>query len=421
MTLPGLPAGMTPHEFVMWWTGGRAGSIANLASRARVLTNLVPQSVLQHLSTFERSRLVLLVERIGEYGSTAAQRALRPSERQALLRISRGINQIVASGRASAAEQAVLSRGAQAQMRWVEQVNLRRAGARGIFGTLGVGGTVIVASLVAILAVGLYANARQTAVMEAIRAMNTAGGDPGEIVYGTPPPEGEQGECLQDEAASRGLVWTGPDGEPCAGRPDCSWRAPEAVPEPLWSTIQDTDALETARAQYQTELALFAAPRLAESQRACGIGQPSESSTPRSWPIPDDMCDFIPGWLTRTPQPAINGAGTQRQCVAAETSPDGGTPIWVEVMVPDGESPSAAEQWLSLVPGNNSLSGTRTDLDIGDRAVLYVESRRHVLAGIVGPVGYVLYASVDGGRTGDLEATAVGIVNLYLDWANQQG
>jgi hypothetical protein len=73
------------------------------------------------------------------------------------------------------------------------------------------------------------------------------------------------------------------------------------------------------------------------------------------------------------------------------------------------------------VPGNNSLSGTRTDLDIGDRAVLYVESRRHVLAGIVGPVGYVLYASVDGGRTGDLEATAVGIVNLYLDWANQQG
>jgi len=427
MTLPGLPAGMTPHQFWSLWGGGshgfEPGAITNLTKRARVLTKLVPKSVLRHLSTFQRSRLVLLVEKIGEYGGTAAQRALRPSERRALLNISKGINRIVASGRTAAAERAVLSRGAQAQMRWVEKVNLRRAGTRGIFGTLGVGGTVVLAAVVAIVAVGLYANARQTSVMEAIRAMNAAGGDPAEIVYGSPPPSGEDGECLQREAADRGLVWTAPDGEACEGQSDCSWRAPVDLEEPLWSTFQDPDELERERADYEAELALFAGPRLAAARKACGIEDPVTAGgvTGRLWPIPDEMCDFIPGWITRTGQPAINGGASQRECVAAESTAEGFTPIWVEVMVPDGESAAAADEWLSLISTMNSLGGRRTDLDFGDRTILFEEESRHVLAGIVGPVGYVLYASTSGGRADDLEATAISIVNAYLDWADQQG
>ena len=63
----------------------------------------------------------------------------------------------------------------------------------------------------------------------------------------------------------------------------------------------------------------------------------------------------------------------------------------------------------------------RSDLDIGDRTLLFTESNRNVLAGIVGPVGYVLYASTGGGRSDDLEATAISIVNAYLDWVDLQG
>ena len=107
--------------------------------------------------------------------------------------------------------------------------------------------------------------------------------------------------------------------------------------------------------------------------------------------------------------------------MAAESTAEGFTPIWVEVMVPDGESAAAADEWLSLISTMNSLGVRRTDLDFGDRTILFEEESRHVLAGIVGPVGYVLYASTSGGRAGDLEATAISIVNAYLDWADQQG
>lgn len=44
-----------------------------------------------------------------------------------------------------------------------------------------------------------------------------------------------------------------------------------------------------------------------------------------------------------------------------------------------------------------------------------------MLVGIVGPVGCFTCASTSGGRTGDLEATAIAIVNAYLDWADQRG
>lgn len=218
------------------------------------------------------------------------------------------------------------------------------------------------------------------------------------------------------------MVWTAPDGSPCTGAADCSWRAPEAVPEPLWSTFDDADELESARASCEASLALYAAPRLAAAREECGIeNQAVEAAAARIWLIPDEMCDFIPGSIPRTGQAAINGAGVERQCVAAESTPEGGTPIWVEVMVPTGESPAAAEEWLSTVATMNSLGGIRADLDIGDRATLFQESERHVLTGIVGPVGYVLYAGTAGGRTGDLEATAVSIVDAYLEWAERQG
>ena len=77
----------------------------------------------------------------------------------------------------------------------------------------------MVAALAAVVLVGLYANARQSSAMEAIRAMNAAGGDPEEIVFGSPPPSGEQGDCLMDEAAARGITargafWASGSGQP---------------------------------------------------------------------------------------------------------------------------------------------------------------------------------------------------------------
>ena len=281
MTTPGMP-GMSPSEFWIWrmrWYGPmrgfEPGSITNLAERVRVLTNLVPRSGLQHLTNFQQSRLVLMVEKLGEYGATGAQRALRPAERRAIVNISRSVNQMIASARAAAAEsaveQAALSRAARAQMRWVERVNLRRAGVRGIFGTLGVGGTVVVGELLAILAVGLIANARQTSVLERIRAQNAGGGDPQVIVYGTPPLT----ECVQNAAAARGLIWTRPEGE-CGPTEtgNCSWRAPTAMPEPISSDpVLPGETFESMRAKWLEKFAAFAAPRLGAARNECPAGE----------------------------------------------------------------------------------------------------------------------------------------------------
>jgi len=436
--MPGLPAGMTPHQFLMWWRGPargfQPGAITNLSNRARVLAKLVPKSVLQHLSTFQRSRLVLLVEKIGEYGGTAAQRALRPSERRALLNISKGINRIVASGRTAAAERAILSRGAQVIIREFGRVNLRRAASRGVLGTLGVGGTVLVGSLLAILAVGLYANARQASVMERIRAENAAGGDPAVLVVGLPPED----LCVVDEAAARGLIWSEPDGEPsglsCTAA-DCGWQAPMQEPNwtayPNWPGLEGpaleakrAEWLEAKRAEWADELPRIVQQPLAEAREACGFesvvaGEPAASA----WPVPtsEELCDFLPGWIPRTGQSAISVFFDDPQCVGAESA-DGYTPIWAEVVVPFGQTAVDADDWLSLVPDQtNFVRGNRIDLEIGDRSWRFENEDNHAVGGIIGPIGYLMTANTTQGRAADLEASAVHIVNAYLEWADQQG
>ena len=418
MTTPGLPAGMTWSKWWAFWYGPQRGfepgAVSGLAQRARVLTNLVPESVLRHLSTFERSRLVLLVERIGEYRSAAA-RGLTGRERRALRNIARGIDRIVAGGRAAAAEHAALAGRARAQLRWVEKVNLRRASPRGLFGALGVGGTVVVAALAAILAVGLYASARQASVLEAITAMNAAGGDPAAFVYGSAP----ENECVVDEAAARGLWWSAPDGSACPPetmRPDCSWRAPMDVPEPVWSEWSGAE-LERRRADWAMELAVFAAPRLQDARAECGI----ETGAQTIWPVPDgeELCSFLPGGFTRKEAAAAIDADdldATASCIAVDDLT--AVRVWAELYAVDA---AAADESLSNLSWG--FSGPSEQWDIGDRGWLIRESRRHIAGGVIGPVVYTFRAcsECDGARASDLPALARHVVAAYLDWAGTEG
>lgn len=421
MTIHGLPAGM---DWYTWWTvwlggrlgGGGQGAIANLGARAQVLTKLVPPSVVQHLSTFQKSRLVLLVEKIGEYGTTAAQRALTAAERRSMLNISHGINRIVAGARAAAVEQAALSRAAQQQMQWARNVNLQRAASRGIFGTLGVGGTIVLSGVAAVILVGLFANARLTAKIEELQAINAGGVPPQEIVYGTAP-----NDCVQDEAAARGLVWTAPDGSECNGQADCSWRAPIDLPEPIWSDFTGQE-LETRRSQYMRDLAWFAASRLAAARAECGIEDPGGPLVAMSIPSAEEMCSFLPAGMVRLAQPPLGNPARQADCVMKDSGGEG-VRMWAEVLTFDDQA-SGASFWLSGV--EFSINGAPDPLSIGDRSWRIKSTsptERHVLGGRVGPIGFALYSCEEcaGTLIGELESTANHIVDAYETWAEEQG
>lgn len=420
MTIHGLPAGM---DWYTWWTvwlggrlgGGGQGALVNLGARAQVLTNLVPPSVMQHLGTFERSRLVLLVEKIGEYGTTAAQRALTAGERQSMVRISHGINRIVGAARTAAAQQATLSRAAQQQMQWVRNVNLRRAAPRGILGTLGLGGTVVLTGVAAVILVGVLANARLTAKIEEIQALNAAGVPPQEIVYGTAP-----NDCVQDEAAARGLVWTAPDGSECFGESDCSWRAPVDLPEPIWSDFEGRE-LEARRSQYIRDLAWFAAPRLAAARVECGLDDPNTSIAEGPIPSAEELCTFLPPGMVRLAQPPLGDPGRVTDCVMRDPGTEG-VKMWAEVLAFNGQS--GASIWLGGV--EFAINGSPEQLGIGDQSWLIKSTsptNRHVLGGRIGPVGFALYACEEcaGTLIGDLESTARHIGDAYEKWAEQQG
>jgi hypothetical protein len=413
---------MSPTDWRYFWTGGQRGfrtvrRISMLYKRAEVLTEFVPRSALRHLSAFQRSRLVLLVERMGEYGATAARRALTGRERDALRAMAQGINRIVASGQAAATEHAALAARAQAHARWVRATNVRRAASRGVLGTLGVGGTVLVGSLLAILAVGLYANARITSKIDEIRAA-IASGDPGVLVVGLPPED----ECVVDEAAARGLIWSDPDGDPsgtgCTAA-DCSWHAPEAEPE--WTRYTGVE-LENMRTAWAQQLPGIVAGPLAEAREACGYaGGVVAGETPL--PTPDEVCSFLPDELTLTGQQAITVTAEETHCVGVDfVEVEGSQPyprIWVEAVVPSGQT---ADSWLSFLPdGISFVRGDRIEYDIGDRAMRFENDDNHALIGFVGPVGFVLSAGVGWGGTADIQWMAEEIVVAYRNWAANLG
>jgi hypothetical protein len=216
-----------------------------------------------------------------------------------------------------------------------------------------------------------------------------------------------------DEAAARGLWWSAPDGSACPPaemRPDCSWRAPLDVPEPLWSEWSGAE-LDRRREEWTMDLAVFAAPRLAEARRECG----AEAQT--IWPIPneEELCSFLPGGLTRKETSAAIDAGdleASASCVAVDDLTT--VRIWVEVYAVD---PAAADESLSNLSWG--FSGSSEQWDVGDRAWVIHESRRDVAGGMIGPVVYTFRAcsECDGAKADGLEAMARHVVESYLDWA----
>jgi len=265
---------------------------------------------------------------------------------------------------------------------------------------------VTMVAVLAIVAVGLYAQSRQSSVIERSRLFSS-GPDPEERFIGPKPPDDT---CIGDTAGQHGLLWTA----------DWGWRAPDADPEPALYLDDKYPDDEVGYADYlvdydewELRLRTRVATTLAEAAAECGAPRAS-----RPVPGADVLCGFFPGSLVggipRTA--AINDSPAMLSaCIYRDGSGGEGPLVWAELYTVD-ESQVSAEEAAHTV--RVSQFGPSRDLSIGDGAWVVEHAKNHVMVGTVGPVMYVLYACSEcaGTMVGDLESIATHITDAYLAW-----
>lgn len=160
-------------------------------------------------------------------------RMLRNDLLQARNQALRGFAQTVAPGSPGATltgEEMLAQRAANAAELYRQRAatEAARSAARTRFVFLSTGAAVTLIAVLAIVAVGLNASSRQSAVIDQAR-LSSSGPVPEERFIGPEPPAGT---CTGDVAGQHGLLWTD----------EWGWRAPDASPEPLLYEYDDNAA-----------------------------------------------------------------------------------------------------------------------------------------------------------------------------------